>query len=177
MKLIELISGGRMKKALYRRSISAAWLCLSAGLSISLILLMPVSSSAHGFAGKRFFPTTFQVDDPFISDEFSILINRIKQSGDEPTKLTLIDIDYSKRILPNFGLEFHEAYLHLGSNRDVSANGWDNLGVEQNCSSSQTRSMKRFFQSARISMLVAQAHTSCRNPFRPLPQPSSSERA
>jgi hypothetical protein len=99
------------------------------GLSISLILLAPVSSSAHGFAGKRFFPTTFQVDDPFISDEFSVLINRIKQSGNEPNKLTQIDIDYSKRILPNFGLEFHEAYLHLGSNRDGSANGWDNLGV------------------------------------------------
>ena len=118
-----------MSEVLSCRSISAAWLWLSVGLSISLILLTPVSSSAHGFAGKRFFPTTFQVDDPFISDEFSILINRIKQSGNEPNKFTQIDIDYSKRILPNFGLEFHEAYLHLGSNRDGSANGWDNLGV------------------------------------------------
>jgi hypothetical protein len=90
---------------------------------------MPASLSAHGLAGKRFFPTTFQVDDPFISDEFSVLINRVNQSGDEPGKLTQIDIDYSKRILPNFGLEFHEAYLHLGSDRDGSANGWDNLGI------------------------------------------------
>jgi hypothetical protein len=96
---------------------------------ILLILLMPVSSWAHGFAGKRFFPTTFQVDDPFISDEFSILINRVKQPGDEPNMLTETDIDYSKRILPNFGLEFHEAYVHLGSDGDGSANGWDNLGI------------------------------------------------
>jgi hypothetical protein len=29
-----------------------------------------------------------------------------------------LDIDYSKRILPDFGMEFHEACLHLGSNRD-----------------------------------------------------------
>jgi hypothetical protein len=101
-------------------------LWLSVGLSISLILLTPVSSSAHGFAGKRFFPTTFQVDDPFISDEFSILINRVKGPD---AKTTEIDIDYSKRIVPNFGLEFHEAYLHNRADDGSSANGWDNLGV------------------------------------------------
>src|SRR4030042_5073027 len=44
--------------ALSQRSISAAWLCLAFSLSLSLILLIPVSSSAHGLAGKRFFPTT-----------------------------------------------------------------------------------------------------------------------
>jgi hypothetical protein len=98
-------------------------------LALVLILLIPAASWAHGFAGQRFFPTTFQVDDPFISDEFSVLINRAKQSGDEPNKLTEIDIDYSKRILPNFGLEFHEGNIHLGSNGDGSANGWDNLGI------------------------------------------------
>jgi hypothetical protein len=118
-----------MNEALSRRSISVAWLWLSVCLSMLLILLMPVSSFAHGLAGKRFFPTTFQVDDPFISDEFSVLIDHVKQSGGEPNKLTEMDIDYSKRILPHFGLEFHEAYVHLGSNGDGSANGWDNLGI------------------------------------------------
>jgi hypothetical protein len=115
-----------MKEALSHRSISAAWLWLSVGLSITLILLTPVSSSAHGFAGKRFFPTTFQVDDPFISDEFSILINRAKGTDEKTTE---IDIDYSKRIVPNFGLEFHEAYLHTRADDGSSSNGWDNLGV------------------------------------------------
>jgi hypothetical protein len=91
-----------------------------------LILITPVSSWAHGFAGQRFFPTTFQVDDPFISDEFSILIGRSK---DPEAKTTEIDIDYSKRILPNFGLEFSEANLHQEFNDGGSANGWDNLGV------------------------------------------------
>jgi len=93
---------------------------------LSLIMLLPVSSWAHGFAGQRFFPTTFQVDDPFISDEFSILINRIK--GPE-AMTTEIDIDYSKRIIPNFGLEFHEAYLHQRASDGTSASGWDNLGI------------------------------------------------
>jgi hypothetical protein len=96
------------------------------GLAAVLVLLTPVSSWAHGFAGQRFFPTTFQVDDPFISDEFSVLINRVKGPD---AKTTEIDIDYSKRILPTFGLEFHEAYLHLRAEDGSSANGWDNLGV------------------------------------------------
>ncbi len=111
---------------LFRRNSPSAWLWRAIVLSLTLIFMMPVSSSAHGFAGKRFFPTSFQVDDPFISDEFSILINRVKGPD---AKTTEIDIDYSKRILPNFGLEFHESYLHLRADDGISANGWDNLGT------------------------------------------------
>jgi hypothetical protein len=118
-----------MDRALFRCRTSIRWLRFSLSVSLSLVLLMPVSLFAHGLAGKRFFPTTFQVDDPFISDEFSVLIDHVKQSGGEPNKLTEMSIDYSKRILPHFGLEFHEAYTHLGSNGDGSANGWDNLGI------------------------------------------------
>lgn len=101
-----------------------SWCALSFVLLV--FFLMPASSWAHGFAGKRFFPTTFQVDDPFISDEFSILINRVKGTD---AKTTEIDIDYSKRIVPNVGLEFHEAYLHVRADDGSSANGWDNLGI------------------------------------------------
>jgi hypothetical protein len=95
-------------------------------LILSTLLLMPASSWAHGFAGKRFFPTTFQVDDPFISDEFSILINNSKPGPSANS--TEINFDYSKRIVPNFGLEFHEAYQHITS-PDGDANGWENTGV------------------------------------------------
>lgn len=93
---------------------------------MAFLMLIPASSWAHGFAGQRFFPTTFQVDDPFISDEFSVLIGQMKGPD---AKTTEIDIDYSKRIVPDFGLEFHEAYLHLRGNDGSSANGWDNLGI------------------------------------------------
>ncbi len=108
------------------RSSLTAWLRRAFCVTMLCILSAPVSSWAHGYAGQRFFPTTFQVDDPFISDEFSILINRAKGPD---AKTTQIDIDYSKRIVPNFGLEFHEAYLHVRANDGSSANGWDNLGI------------------------------------------------
>src|SRR4030067_1658115 len=57
-KRIELMWKGTISGALSQRSISAAWLCLAFSLSLSLIILIPVSSSAHGLGGKRFFPTT-----------------------------------------------------------------------------------------------------------------------
>jgi hypothetical protein len=69
------------------------------------------------------------VDDPFIGDEFSVLIHHSKQSGDPSSRETDINIDYSKRIFPNFGLEFHEAYIHQKFSDDTSAHGWDNLGM------------------------------------------------
>jgi len=105
--------------------------CLWCAISLALLFipLMPQTSSAHGIAGKRFFPTTFAVDDPFISDEFSILIDHRKLPGDVPAVSTEINIDYSKRIIENFGLEFHEAYLHQKFDDGTSANGWENLGV------------------------------------------------
>jgi hypothetical protein len=110
----------------FAKHAAAGRLRKTVGFALFFLLLLPLSSWAHGFAGQRFFPTTFQVDDPFISDEFSILINRAKGPD---AKTTEIDIDYSKRILPNFGLEFHEANLHQEFSDGGSANGWDNLGV------------------------------------------------
>ena len=53
---------------------------LGVALVLSLCSVMPDIASAHGIAGNRFFPTTFSVDDPFISDEFSVLIHHNKQS-------------------------------------------------------------------------------------------------
>jgi hypothetical protein len=87
---------------------------------------MPAMSLAHGVAGKRFFPTTFEVDDPFISDEFSVLVNRNKGTD---AKTTEADIDYSKRILPGFGFEFQAPYLHERTVDGNLATGWDNLGI------------------------------------------------
>ncbi len=92
-----------------------------------LVLAAPPHSWGHGFAGKRFFPTTFKVDDPFISDEFSVLVNRFN-GRDANTNET--DIDFSKRVLPTFGFEFHAPYLHMRTAEGSLATGWDNLAVE-----------------------------------------------
>jgi len=116
-----------MKKRAYASGIPDIFLlCAAVCAALFIVAALPSDSWAHGFAGKRFFPTTFQVDDPFISDEFSILINSSKGPD---AKTTGIDIDYSKRLFPNFGLEFRESYLHRRAGDGSTANGWDNLGM------------------------------------------------
>ncbi len=91
------------------------------------------TASAHGLAGKRFFPTTLAVDDPFVSDELSLpLVSHIKEpaSGEEPaTVRTEISGDFAKRITPNFGLSLGGTLLHLKPDDKSSQTGFDNMEV------------------------------------------------
>src|SRR6266542_3411411 len=103
---------------------TTSWLALILGFSLLLILILPASSWAHGFAGKRFFPTTFQVEDPFVSDEFSVLFGHIKEPEGRTTE---IELEYSKRILPNLGISVDESYIHQDLIEGGSASGFGNL--------------------------------------------------
>jgi hypothetical protein len=98
----------------------------------ALTAALPAVSFAHGVAGQRFFPTTFAVDDPFISDEFSVLYNSIKmndEAGGPRIRTTSLDVGYSKRIVPDFGIEVDESYQRLHTEGDGTVSGYGNLGV------------------------------------------------
>src|SRR5438552_2806550 len=68
----------------------------------------PALAAAHGLAGKRFFPSTLTIDDPFVSDELSLpTFFHIKQPGDSgtpPGQVTSLSGEFSKRIFPDLGL-------------------------------------------------------------------------
>lgn len=96
---------------------------------IMFIAALPMNSFAHGVAGQRFFPTTFAVDDPFISDEFSVLYNSIKMNDDAGGETSSVDVGYSKRITPTFGIEIDESYQSLHPATDSMVSGFGNLGV------------------------------------------------
>ena len=99
-------------------------IAIISGFALVCTLAIPFSAWAHGFAGKRFFPTTFKVEDPFVSDEFSILFSNLKEPD---AKTTEISIDYSKRIIPNLGISIGESYLHQEFAEGGSASGFGNL--------------------------------------------------
>jgi hypothetical protein len=103
-------------------------------LIASWLILLDASGtvSAHGFAGKRFFPTTFAAEDPFVSDEFSLLGSHIREPGadDEPSvHATEIAAEYSKRITPKFGISLEGEYRSLHPNGESTENGFGNLEV------------------------------------------------
>jgi len=82
---------------------------LSAAVATALVLgVWPALAAAHGLAGKRFFPSTLTIDDPFVSDELSLpTFFHIKQPGDSgtpPGQVTSLSGEFSKRIFPDLGL-------------------------------------------------------------------------
>ena len=88
---------------------------------------------AHGFAGKRFFPATLTVDDPFVADELSLpTISYLKSSAsdEEPaTRETDFSVDVSKRITENFGMGFGAVYKQLKPDGEDTQHGWDNIAL------------------------------------------------
>ena len=104
---------------------------------ILLLVLAGVAASGpaagHGFAGKRFFPATLVIEDPFVADELSLpTVSYFKQpaSGDEPaTRETDFSIDVSKRITENFGVGLGALYKQLEPDGGDRQRGFDNVAA------------------------------------------------
>lgn len=76
----------------------------------ALPVLAPPSAHAHGFAGPRFFPATILTDDPFVADEMSLpTLTRLPDAPDG-TQFSSLESDIAKRITPDFGLTWSDAY-------------------------------------------------------------------
>ena len=106
-------------------------LCPFVGIFLFL-LSMPVYSWAHGYAGKRFFPTTISTEDPFVSDELSFIFNYLKEpgEGDEPAVDAFeLSVEYTKRITPHFGISIGDDFRRLDPVGEGSQYGFGNLEV------------------------------------------------
>ncbi len=107
---------------------------LVAYLAVALILGgAVVDAEAHGLVGKRFFPATLAIDDPFVADELSLpTVSHIKTpaSGDSPaTKETDISGEISKRLTPDLGASLGGTWKILDAERASTVTGFDNMEV------------------------------------------------
>jgi len=93
-----------------------------------LIALSPISSAhAHGVIGKRFFPATLAIDDPFVADELSLpTVSYVKSRDGTETNLSA---DVSKRLTPDLGLSLGGNLKLLDPDPGKSVAGFDNLAV------------------------------------------------
>lgn len=97
-----------------------------------MLLAWPIGVWAHGFAGQRFFPTTLAIDDPFVVDELSFLVEHRKErgNGEEPaTFSTAFEGEYTKRITQQFGVSLGGALQHLDPEQGSDVTGFRNLEV------------------------------------------------
>lgn len=101
------------------------------GLSLLLLLsAIPGLASAHGEAGKRFFPATLTFDDPFTQDEFDLLYNTISNANNEEGEtvdLNTLDFEYAKSITPGFALSVGSAYVDAKFDDGSKQHGFDNI--------------------------------------------------
>ena len=99
----------------------------------AMVALTATIAQAHGMAGKRFFPATLAIDDPFVADELSLpTISHIKLRGDEespPTRETTISAEFSKRLSRDFGFSLGGTYKILDPDRGSQLTGFDNMEV------------------------------------------------
>jgi hypothetical protein len=103
-------------------------------LGVAAALLLTASAAqAHGLIGKRFFPATLGIDDPFVADELSLpTISHIKLrgEGDEPAfRETDVSAELSKRLTPDLGVSLAGTYKILDPDSGKVVNGFDNMEV------------------------------------------------
>lgn len=104
---------------------------LASFLAILTMLAVPHASAAHGFAGKRFFPATLSVDDPFVSDEAGMLLSSRKSPNGDGTSTGIADLalDFAKTITPRFAIMAGTDYLHLKPDGAPAQNGFANTVI------------------------------------------------
>jgi len=109
------------------------WRCAGFALAVGSTGLVTGTASAHGIVGKRFFPATLTIDDPFVADELSLPTyqqQKMPASGDEPaTTERALSFDYTKRITPDFGIGVGGTYLSLSPEGGSNVKGWDNFAL------------------------------------------------
>lgn len=76
-------------------------------LSVAIVYAAPATVGAHGVVGKRWFPSTIVVEDPFVSDEASLVVSHLKGPNARETEL---EAEISKRLSPNFAIGFGGSY-------------------------------------------------------------------
>lgn len=90
-------------------------------------------ASAHGIAGKRFFPATLATEDPFVADELSLPTfsrRKMPASGNEPATFeSEYSVELAKRITPNFGISFEAPYSRLSPEGGDRRSGFGNFGL------------------------------------------------
>ena len=109
-----------------------AWRFPLAGALVA-VLAGPGSTHGGGEAGKRFFPSTLAVDDPFAADELELpvvlSITRPGSGGGPAVRETQISGEYEKSITPNLEVSVAGDWVSLDPDVEASQSGFDNLDV------------------------------------------------
>jgi hypothetical protein len=99
---------------------------------LTSLLIIPSYGWSHGWAGKRFFPSTLATEDPFVNDELSFVLGHIRAPDEDGAvnHTTNIEAEYTKTIFPKFGISLGGNYNWVDPvNGDPNHSGFSNMEV------------------------------------------------
>ena len=96
---------------------------------IALLVIAQTQAFSHGITGKRLFPTTMLIDDPFMTDELSFFFNYTKLENEFSGRINNYDIsgEFAKTLLPHFGFSVGDDYQFINSDVNGTQSGFGNL--------------------------------------------------
>lgn len=83
------------------------WSFSSLMLATAIVIGVPATGWGHGVVGKRFFPTTVTIEDPFVADELTFVVDHIKGPEEKETEL---ELEIQKRLSPDLAIGFGGSY-------------------------------------------------------------------
>lgn len=110
-----------------RRPLSAFFPLI--GFVIGFVLAAPALSFAHGFIGKRFFPESLTVMDPFPSDEADLLA--FSHRKDNNATVNTYGAGISKKLTPDLSIGVDGTYDDIRPNDGAPMmRGFENVGLD-----------------------------------------------
>lgn len=97
-------------------------------LALASVGVAPKVCGAQGQVGKRYFPATANVEGPFVSDELSVVMERVKEPQDGTNlRTTAGSVKISKRITERFGVSVGEEFRSMKVEADGTKSGFGNF--------------------------------------------------
>jgi hypothetical protein len=99
-------------------------------IAAATTVLAAQTADAHGLIGKRFFPATLAIEDPFVADEMSLpTVFSLRRPAEDGGRETVISGELAKRLSPDLGLGVGGAFTILDPDHGETLTGFDNLEV------------------------------------------------
>jgi hypothetical protein len=90
---------------------------------------LSMTAAGHGYAGKRFFPATILVEDPFVADELALPTYTHMKGGEEAGVTSdEFEMEFAKRITSTFALSIEGGWSREDG-PDGQVDGFSNIGV------------------------------------------------
>ncbi len=105
-------------------------------LLIMGLMIIGTNAWTHGYVGKRFFPSTISVNEPFISDKIALPVYRTESTANDGQAIWVTNpqLQYSKTIMQDFQVSATASYLHIQHPNEQTRNGFDDweVGIRYN---------------------------------------------